>query len=258
LAAWPKRPCPAKNGSHEERILIIDLASTVSSTVHAAAVAAGCLLVVWRLWNVCGDPATLFDNCSSIEHGAGAFELYSDLIAMSIGYFVQDVWLYCVAAGDIPILLHHLVMVGIYYPSGCREVLLSGLPPASANFWVWVGAAAYVCEFATLPLNARKFARKLFLREHAPWFSALNAVLLVSYVGLRLCWFPYLLSVLWAGRERVVLQHLGGPPALFYGGLFALGFLLLLSTGFIALMLRGGLRRFLTLQPPEKPVQRQD
>ena len=152
------------------RLLLLNLASSVASTIHALAVASGCLYVVLEYRRDCGDSTPeLIARCPRLEDAAETYHTYHHIVCMSLGYFVSDAILYCLAARDIPMLVHHTIMICAYYPTASITVGLHVFPSGSIHFWVYVGAAAYICEFATVLLNARMFAVKLYLRENVWW-----------------------------------------------------------------------------------------
>lgn len=216
------------------------------STVHALLIASGCLLVVVRYLEQCGHPKEIFHKCPSVEDAPDNFKLYQQLVYMSVGYFLSDTVLYSLATMDVPLLLHHLVMILAYYPTASVEVGRSVFPAGSIHFWAFIGAAAYICEFATLAINFRMVATKVVLKRHVWWYPWVNVVLLLSYFVLRLCWFPYLISEMLACQAS-----LGTPtPGFFYAGLFAFGSLLLLSVAYMYIMLAGGWQRLTTFRPP--------
>jgi hypothetical protein len=55
-------------------------------------------------------------------------------VQASMGYYISDIALFCIPNGDVAFVVHHLVMILAYIPTGSAPITEAALPGSGVFF----------------------------------------------------------------------------------------------------------------------------
>mmetsp|Transcript_11672 Transcript_11672/g.35431 ORF Transcript_11672/g.35431 Transcript_11672/m.35431 type:complete len:274 (-) Transcript_11672:169-990(-) len=233
---WAGRAKAYPRGSAKENTSYIVVASTAVGYLHATFVTVMAARVLMRL-----DP-------SEPELNEEAFGIWRGAMQVSMGFFIGDIFMYCLPLGDHPITSHHVVLFSSHVGVGSRAVMHALAPPHLSNFIMWASAAGYLCEGSNLFLNNRWFMLQ-FLKEHRPLYLLNNILLLLAYLASRVVWFPYIMHKVYEQQEAFAE---GGHLMIWYFMLTGYVLTLLMSLMWLQLMLKNGVAAFVVIKAKSK------
>eukprot|EP00039_Didymoeca_costata_P028530 m.21351 g.21351 ORF g.21351 m.21351 type:complete len:294 (+) comp7121_c0_seq1:143-1024(+) len=232
FAWWRNRPRAPTPGSTKARRNDVLLASTLVGFFHAGYSSMTGYMVILNLNN----------ETRGVPLNEEAHAMYRQLLMVSMGFIVSDVILYARICNDIPVAIHHLVMIICNMPTGSKVALKLLSPPGLENELFWGVAAMYLCEASNIFLNFRWLLLQT-LTDHSALYTLNNSILLVVYIVSRVFWFPYIMYEgiwvhydLFASAEKLPVAYLI---------LSAIGFMFVLSTAWTGMMVKNGISAFI-------------
>mmetsp|Transcript_31005 Transcript_31005/g.70942 ORF Transcript_31005/g.70942 Transcript_31005/m.70942 type:complete len:262 (+) Transcript_31005:20-805(+) len=166
-------------------------------------------------------------------------------IPLSAGYLITDTVFYCFAKRDLPMVVHHMVMLIAHWCVG--SVHASTIGGAGDPVWaVKVSAAGYLSELPNPSLNVRWFMTKM-LTKHSVFFTINNMYLLITWIGTRLVFMPFLVYTHVVPRYEDYAK-VDGIHA-YYTCIFFHFVIILMSLHWLVQLLKGGLQPLLVFDP---------
>ena len=173
------------------------------------------------------------------------------VLPFSMAYWLFDLLFYCYPKQDTLIAVHHLAIMVMNWPIGdnAGAAALAALDPA-CNV-VMCSATGYTLEATTFLLYVRWLLANV-LAEHHWAYSATSALLLFSWVYLRMLYSPYFMLVT-VGSSC----SLSSPLAFYtFVGCATYTLMVFMSGLWLLQLLRHGLRAFLVFQGVRRPTSR--
>ena len=137
------------------------------------------------------------------------------VLPFSCAYWLFDLYFYCIPHEDYLIALHHILVLVCNYPVGdlAAAELVGTLNP-TCNY-LMVSYTGYTFEATTFLLYVR-WVLNTVLEEHHTIYFVNNALLLASWLFIRLLYSPYFLLVhMWPScpSDELPLYSLGAAVA---------------------------------------------